>query len=427
MSLAQELFKEYQTVANGYSLIQELEYYLQLAVEENDTYLELTELAQLFGRSGYLDLKIALLNELWNIKPDVEIGYLLAQQAYDLDQIEQAAEWIDKLSHFTMTEKMRLLQAHIAGKRGDTHQQKMLLDQLLKENPQSATLYYYQAQFYLKENDFIKAKEFLNVILDYFPQSQWAKSARSLLINTMIDSEFIDPEQLSNLIANKQLPEFETATDWLQIAKASFVVEDYEQALAFAKQSFELDKDNLDSIFLQLQIAVIQQDVTAAKKLLEWLERNIPIGHELIGEMSQLAAQMDLLSDSLIEKLIDYTLLLEDNSEQFQYIQLITHYYVKMNQAAPLEAFADMMAEEIEEPASLSYAYAKYFELSNNFVEAEAYYLDAIELALNIPTLVYELAQLYLKFNEKELAAPLKTQYQNTLYDIPELRQLIIE
>lgn len=49
MSLAQELFKEYQTVANGYSLIQELEYYLQLAVEENDTYLELTELAQLFG------------------------------------------------------------------------------------------------------------------------------------------------------------------------------------------------------------------------------------------------------------------------------------------------------------------------------------------------------------------------------------------
>lgn len=299
MSLVQDLFNEYQSVPDAYSLIQELDYHFQLASEETERYQQLLELAKLFGRSGFIEFKLAILIELWKINPEASIAYLIAQQFFVLNQLELASEWMERLTTFAMNEEMRLLQVQLLRNAGQHDEEKKILDQLLKENPQSVNVYYQLALYFINEQDSAKAKEFLNVIIEYFPDSPCSEEARSLLIQTMVDSEMIEPHKLTELVNHQSLPELGNADQYLQVAKAYFLVEQYDEALKFAQKTFEMDKDNLDSVFMQLQIAVFQNQREIAQTHLNWLERNMPIDHEIIGEVAVLAEQLDLMTKGL--------------------------------------------------------------------------------------------------------------------------------
>lgn len=424
MTLAKELFNQLKDLVDVISLKQELEYYFENASEEQSIYRTLFDLAILFGKSGYLDFKIVILESLYEIKQEAKVAFVLAQQYYDLEALDTSEFWLNELQKFEENDRTLMLKAKILQLRGETTLARSLFEQVIKEYPRVKEAYYDAGELSFELGDLKKATQYFKVILDYFPESQFVRDSSVKLLEIQLNREVIDVSQLLQLIDKINQFEFGDSEIYYKIAKALYHVKQFPEALAYAKMGWEIDRELIDLAILQLQIGVELDDDVLAKEMIQWLEINLPPYDEAIGDVAIIANQYHLMSSIFSSRLKDYLLLLDNQEKILELLPIVTDYLIQHHAADELLDFLDILAEEMESPAYLSYGYAKAYALKGNYNEAEAYYQDSLDLAINSELLVYELVLLYLKENKVDKARTLIEQYSGTIYDTIEVQEI---
>ncbi|MBR7928005.1 tetratricopeptide repeat protein [Aerococcaceae bacterium zg-ZUI334] len=421
--LSEELFERFQSIVDPVILRQELAYYIDLAYEDKHYYKALLALAERFGKSGYVENKRLVLEELWSVEPREKICYELTQLFVAMEEIDLALQWLMQLKQFPDSANNLLLEYQVASKLQNSQHAKKVLESIIKDYPQTAQAYFLLGKLQLDNGNYKQAKTYFNVILEYFSTSEWALSARNYLLELLTKNEVLSVEEIEKLIQHEMLPAISTAEEFYYVAKAYYLTQQYETALEYVIVAWELDNDFIDANLLKLDIVSRLGDGARVQSSVQWLAETLPIDHESLVEVMQVAYLHNCLSDSLIKKAEQYVYL-ATLDEQFELINMITHYYVSLGEADYLLNLLDSWAEELEEPAYLSYGYAKVYQLLGDVETALDYYGDALELALNIDTLVIDLVELYLEENQKDKAIQLMNEYQDTYYDHERLKEL---
>lgn len=424
MSLYEKLYHELQSIDDPLVLIQELDYQFQLAGEEQIIFQELMQLAHCFGRGGYLEHKIAILMELWNIQQSDIIANELSQVFFELSLYERAIEWNQRAIILNPNDSLKLFKANILYHQEQLIEAKAIYEQLIKKNPTVVEPYYYCGKICLTLGDLSNAKKYLNVIIDYFPEDDFALETRKLLLSIIVSQELVQVTELEKLVYHQKLSPLKEAEEYLYVAKAYMIANQFEKAMEYSKVGFEIDKDILDFVIIQNQIADIQKNEQLVMETFEWLVHNLPPMDINLLDLVPIALKWDIDSMPFILQLQDLIYLIDDKDLQFELLKVITKYYTHTKEADLLIAFLDDFAQEIEDPGYLSYSYAKAYQIINDFIEAEAYFLDALELSLNIEGLIDELIELYLSFDEIELARNIATDYAHAILNQEFLEKL---
>ncbi|MBD3948310.1 tetratricopeptide repeat protein [Tuanshanicoccus lijuaniae] len=421
--LSDELFERFQSIVDPVALRQELAYYFELAYDDQHYYQELLALADRFGKSGYVDNKRLVLEELWTVRPNEAISYELTQLFVTMEDTELALQWLMQLKQFPASANNRLLEYHVANQVHNTQHAKKVLESIVREYPQTPQAYLLLGQLHLNQGNYKQAKTYFDVLLEYFSDAEWALPARNYLLELLTKNEVLSIEEIEKLIHHSMLPTISTAEEFYYVAKAYYLTQQYEKALEYVTVAWELNHDFIDANLLRLDIASRLSDSERVSSIVQWLAQALPIDHEALIEVTQTAYFHDALTDTLIKKAEQYVYL-ANLDEQFELISIITQYYVSLDEATYLLHLLDAWAEEITEPAYLSYGYAKVYQMQGDVEMACHYYMDALELALNIDTLVVEFVEFYLENNQEDKATQLIRDYQDTYYDHEQLKEL---
>lgn len=420
MELVNELFTQMSELEDNVSLIQALEEYIELAVDDAYYYQLLVDLATLFGLRGYVDFKSAILTELWQIDQQVTVGMALAQHYYDLGYYYESLQLVQSMKAQQASDELLLLEAKNAQQIGDERLQKQLLQQIIKTSPTNVDAYYLLAQLHERQKDVAKAVELYDVIINYFAQSVYYETAVLNKLALLLNSEVVDYQAIHHLLSEMGKQTLNNPAMLLLMARGYQMLQLYEQSNEYAQQVRQIDADNFDSVLILLANEIALNHHEDAKTLLAWLTRNLPPFDELIREVVFYAEQLASLNDALIEQLQNYLLLVDDLSDYLYEIALITDYYFAQQQTIKLADFLNQMTDTFESVELLSYSYAKLYELQADFAETESYYLDALELALNIPHLVMAFAQFYRQNELVDKADELLAEYAQSSYIIEE-------
>lgn len=411
MSLSEELFEELKGMGDQVMLRQELSYYIELAYEDTYYFDTLLALATRFGKSGYLDVKVDLLQELWSICPSSEIAYLLALQFYELGAYHQSMQWLSALEEAPIQAHSLLLEGQVARQMGNLAHAKKVWEECVQVFPETIQAYYELGQLMRTLKEYKKAKNYWMVILEYFPTSDWASQARLALLEVLATSEVIQLHELDNLVMHSQLPALQSAEEFFYAAKAYQVAHQDEKALDYAKIAWELDHDLMDSAILQLELAHHLQRRELVIEWVDWLSHNLPEYHEAIEDIALMAWHYHYVSARLSQRVEQALLVNEAIDNPLPLLLVVTHYYLEQQQPETLLNMLNELAEEMENPEYLSYSYAKAYEALGDLDEAEPYYLDALDLALNVETLVEELVQFYVMQGKVVQAQHIMAQY----------------
>lgn len=251
----------------------------------------LLELAELFMANGYVDYHLSLLHHLWQVMPSSDISQILAQTYFDLNEFSMAFYWI-KESKALGEVSTTLLEIKILMSMNQNQKAVTLLKKMITTQPEVVEAYYLLALIYYFEQDFFSARKYLNVIIEYFPESEWSTLARLRLLDIFELGEIYALEEVSRLIDHPDLPPLTHVEEFQSVARIYFQSQQYEQAYEFAEKVCHCDADAFEMIVMQAVILAEQNNQHLFEEKMEWLIHNVPYAHDLLKEVFELAYRL---------------------------------------------------------------------------------------------------------------------------------------
>ncbi len=162
----------------------------------------------------------------------------------------------------------------------------------------------------------------------------------------------------------------------LQLAKAYYQAEKYNDAYIHAKRAFELDPGSFEAAY---ELGRICLKLTAPEDGQQWIDKALKINPQS-AEAYELRGRLTMASGKPEEAVSDFRRALQiDPQLPVAYLNLVTAYKAAGNKGAALSAAAQAVAVSPDEAAA-HFAYGDILELADRQEEAEEQYRTAIKL-----------------------------------------------
>src|SRR5699024_3278750 len=189
-------------------------------------------------------------------------------------------------------------------------------------------------------------------------------------------------------------------------------------------KALQKDSDNINYSILLIDLYKTTGQKSNLYKELTWSAKTLPPLDPMILNIAKVADDVDHLNDDIIEKLVDYTNLI-DNSEDLKLeINIKENYYIiKSDKEKDIHILRVFEEQQIDHEY-MSYQFAIVYEALGLKDKAEENYVIALDYLLPHEKLAFRLANFYFTNKEVEKALEVVNQYNNTFYDIPRLKAL---
>lgn len=391
--------------------------------EVNETnWQALKSIAHHWGQQGYRDYQIDFYLKMQAVKRDEDLSFQLARTYFDMQEFEKAQQALNQIQDVNQNYDYLLLDAKLNRLMGNSQQAIETLQALVKNYPQRFEAYEEIAQLYLEFNYKERAKFYYETLLEYFVTEAPLKRRewRLQLMDIIVDSEWIDLEELNQLIEIENL-ELELPEEFYLLALAYYAGRELEEAEHYALKALELDSEYFEARFLLLEIYAHLGREDIFEERLEETAAYLPPYEPAVIDVLDLADQIEVYTENLLDLLALYYDMEEDARIHYRIIRAHVLYWLKQDN--PEQALEKMNAFYFEDVDYLIYLYGRIL-MAQKDQEAGIYaYRQALELGIDEFDLVYRLVDYYLTTDSKE-AKSLIDQYRSSHYYTEELDEL---
>lgn len=380
-------------------------------------------IATQWGQQGYRGYQIDFYLKMQAIHAEEDLSYQIAQTFFDMQEFEKANQALTAIEDLSLNYYYALLAAKLNHVRGQSQQAIESLQSLIKEYPECYEAYEEIALIYLEFNYKDRAKFYFQTLLEYFvAELQWKRREWRLhLMHLIVESEWIDLEELNQLIQIEELA-LELPEEYYLLAFAYYQGSELEEAESFALKVLDLDSEYFEARFLLLEIYANLGFEAKFEKTLDETAIYLPPYEATVIDVLEIADQIGIYTESLLELLASYYEIEED--ERIQYRIIRAHVVFWLNQSNPQRALEKMNQFYFEQIDYLTYLYGRILMDQGEEEAGVKAYQTALELGVDEFDLVYRMVDFYLSADRELDAKTLVQKYRSTSYYTNELDSL---
>lgn len=398
--------------------------YIERASVDSSYIPALESLADVLFKTGSINQGLTVLIELYELKQYKKYAKRIVKKLYQYEEYDKAYfYWLDLAKSDKDDPELKLLEARLL-KQLNRHTEAIdMYRKLIKQFPTLAEAYEDLGDIYLEQQNTSQAENYYRAIYNYLDDYGNIRDVRLKLVEVESLKEILDLAAVQQLEKDDRIP-LETEDEFFVFANVFASLYQFEKAIEYAKKALQKSPNNINYSLLLIELYKATGQKTSLYKELAWSAKTLPPFDPTILKIAKVAYDVDHLNDEIIQKLIDFSNLI-DNSEDFYLVtDIIVNYYLKQGDAAQALHLLRVLEGQQIDHEYMSYHFAIVYEELGLTDKAEEDYLTALEYILPQEELAFRVANFYLSNNEIDKALEISTRYQNTLYDIPKLKTL---
>lgn len=398
--------------------------YIERASEDSSYIPALESLADILFKTGSVDQGLTVLIELFELKKYKKYAKQIVSKLYQYEAYDKAYfYWLDLAKSDKEDPELKLLEARLLKKLNRHTEAIDMYRQIIKSYPTLGEAYEDLGDIYLEQQNISQAENYYRAVYEYLDDYENIRDVRLKLVEVESLKEIIDLAAVEKLEKDERIP-LETEDEFFVFANVFKTLFQFDRAIDYAKKALQKNPDNINYSILLIELYKTTGQKSNLYKELTWSAKTLPPLDPMILNIAKVADDVDHLNDDIIEKLVDYTNLIDNSEDFYLAINIIVNYYLCKSDAAQALHFLRVFEGEQIDHEYMSYHFALVYEALGLNDKAEEDYLIALDYLLPHEELAYRLANFYFTNKEVEKALEVVNQYNNTFYDIPKLKAL---
>lgn len=398
--------------------------YIEKASEDKRYIPAMEDLAEIFLKTGSILQGLTVLMELYELKKASKYAKKIVKRLYQYEEYEKAYfHWLELAKTGKDDLELSILEARLLTKLGKKSEAIEFYRGIIKYNPTAAEAYEELADIYMDQNNISEAEKYYTAIYEYISDYKYIRAVRLKLVQVASLKEVLNLEQIYQLENDDRYP-IETEDEYYVFANVYASLYQYDKAIMYAEKALQSDRDNINYSLLLIDLYNATGKKSNLYKELTFAAQALPPLDPTILKLAEVAYEVNALNDEIIEKLLDYSSLINNYDDAYQVVQIVINYYLDQDDAPAALHLLGVLESQSLDHEYLSFYYAKVYEVLGLFDKAQENYEIAIEVLLPEKDLIFNYALLFKKQGQLEQAFKVAKSYKNTIYDNFKLKNL---
>lgn len=384
----------------------------------------LEELADILFRRGQISLAFLLMTEIYELRSTAKNAFKIVKRLYQYEEYEKAYyQWFDLAKMANDDLEVMLYEGKLLNKLDFKSQAIDIYKEIIKISPTYAQAYNDLADLLMEMGLHSEAETYYRAIFDYLIDYGNIREVRMRLVQLESWKEIFNLERIKELEYHPDLP-VNTQDEFFLFANVYTQLHQYDVAIDYAKKALRKDKNNINYSLLLIELYnIIGQESNLVKELTH-VANALPDYDPIIIKLARVAYQSNYLSEEIIDKLMNYSSLIDNYEDAYQVSQIVVDHYLSTNDPATALYKLRIINDSLLDEEYLSYQYAQIFQALNNIEKVEEYYQIALDNLLPEDDLVYDYVNFLNEHNQRHQAIKMAEKYKNTVYDNYKLKAL---
>lgn len=392
---------------------------------EDKKYLPLLEeVADILFRRGQISLAFLLMAEIYELRSTAKNAFKIVKRLYQYEEYDKAYyQWFDLAKIANDNLEVMLYEGRLLNKLDFKSQAIEIYKNIIKVNPTYAQAYKDLADLLMDIGHYSEAETYYRAIFEYILDYEDIRDVRMKLVQLESWKEIFNLERIKELESHPNLP-VNTQDEYFLFANVYAALHQYEVAIEYAKKALREDKDNINYSLLLIELYNIVGQESNLVKELTHVANALPDYDPIIIKLAKVAYNSNYLSEEIVDKLMNYSSLIDNYEDAYLISQIIVDHYLKQNDPATALYKLRIINDSLIDEEYLSYQYAQVFQALKNKDKVEEYYQIALDNLLPEDDLVYDYVNFLNNDQQTNQAISLAEKYKNTFYDNSKLKAL---